>query len=104
MRKLAFIICLLLILIVNKDLFSQGASCAAADPFCTSTVYSFPNNTGIADAETTEPGNNYDCLTTSPNPAWYYMEIATSGDLILDISQTNGAGTGIDVDFILYGP
>jgi gliding motility-associated-like protein len=32
------------------------------------------------------------------------MEIGTSGNLIFDISQVNGSGSGIDVDFILYGP
>ncbi|MBL4670350.1 MAG: hypothetical protein JKY30_13960 [Flavobacteriales bacterium] len=97
---------ILAILLFGQSFFAvgQGATCAAADPFCTSTVYSFPNNTGVADAETTEPGNNYGCLDTSPNPAWYYMEVGTSGNLIFDITQTSGAGSGLDVDFILYGP
>ena len=95
---------LLLSLFTCSFSYGQGVSCASADPFCTSTALSFPNNTGVADAETTEPGNDYDCLDTSPNPAWYYMEIGTSGNLIFDIEQTSAAGSGLDVDFILYGP
>ncbi|MCL4857125.1 MAG: hypothetical protein KJZ55_07645, partial [Flavobacteriales bacterium] len=80
--------------------FGQGATCASADPFCTGSTYTFPNSTGTS----SESGNNYDCLDTQPNPAWYYMEIATGGNMDISISQVNGSGSGIDVDFILYGP
>jgi len=85
---------------LSVNSFGQGATCATADPFCTSTVYAFPNQTNNGSAPA---GNNYDCLTTTPNPAWYYMEIGTSGNLIFDITQTDGNGSGLDVDFILYG-
>ncbi len=91
------------LLFANTSLsFGQGATCATADPFCTSTVYAFPNqvNNGSAPA----CGNDYDCLSTTPNPVWYYMEIGTSGNLVFDITQSDGNGSGIDVDFILYGP
>jgi len=90
-----------LFLISNTiTLYGQGSTCATADPFCTGTTYSFPNNTGTS----AEGGNNYGCLTTQPNPAWYYLEIGTSGNLDILISQVDGNGSGIDVDFILYGP
>src|SRR5690606_27357684 len=75
-------------------------TCASADPFCTGSTYTFPNSTGTS----SEPGNNYGCLDTQPNPAWYYMEIATGGNMDIGISQTSIGGSGIDVDFILYGP
>lgn len=87
--------------LINFHLFGQGANCASADPFCTGSTYTFPNNTGIPDAG---GGNNYGCLGSTPNPAWYYMEVATSGPIDISISQENNSGTGIDVDFILYGP
>lgn len=105
MKKLILIS--LLIVVYNIQLFSQGTSCSQPDPFCTGTTYTFPNNTGQSPASTTNPGNNYDCLSTSPNPAWYYLEVATAGNIDIGISQTTGTGTataGIDVDFILYGP
>ncbi|MGX7667093.1 T9SS type B sorting domain-containing protein [Flavobacterium pedocola] len=37
-------------------------------------------------------------------PTWFFMEIKTSGDIILQISQVNNGGSGTDVDFILWGP
>ncbi|MGE3654649.1 MAG: hypothetical protein AB7G22_11040, partial [Flavobacteriales bacterium] len=86
--------------IVSSNSYGQGATCASADPFCTGSTYTFPNNTGTS----SESGNNYDCLDTQPNPAWYYMEIATGGSMDIGISQTSNSGGGIDVDFILYGP
>ncbi|MCC7332279.1 MAG: hypothetical protein IT232_06705, partial [Flavobacteriales bacterium] len=78
----------------------QGATCTAADPFCTINSYTFPNSTGTS----TGGGNDYGCLSTQPNPAWYYMEIDNPGDIEISISQVDNSGNGIDVDFILYGP
>ncbi len=78
----------------------QGEDCATASPFCSGTTYTFPASTN-----TTAPtGPNYDCLGTQPNPAWYYLQIATSGNLELGISQVDATGTGTDVDFICWGP
>ena len=74
---------LVLSVLLITDLFGQGATCGAADPFCTGNTYTFPNNTGIGNAG---GGNNYDCLSTTPNPAWYYMEVATSGNINIGIS------------------
>jgi gliding motility-associated-like protein len=37
-------------------------------------------------------------------PSWFTFKIATSGDVVLEIRQTNAFGFGIDVDFALYGP
>ncbi len=75
-------------------LFSQGATCAGMDPICTDVGANFTANTGT----TAEPGNNYGCLITQPNPSWYYFEIATNGNI--DMSLTAGS----DIDFIIWGP
>ncbi len=93
------------LLIVSWIIFSsatiaQGVDCSSADPFCTGTTYNFPNSTST----TAQSGPDYGCLATQPNPAWYFLQIDQSGDLILDISQTTSAGSGIDVDFICWGP
>lgn len=78
----------------------QGADCAGAAPFCTGTTYTFPASTN-----TTAPsGPDYDCLFTQPNPAWYYLQIATTGNVELGISQVDASGNGTDVDFICWGP
>lgn len=78
--------------------WSVSAQCIGADPFCTGTTYNFPNTTGVPNL------GSVNCLSTTPNPAWYYMEIDQNGSMVIDISQQNASGTGLDVDFILWGP
>ena len=85
---------------MSSNISAQGTTCAGADPFCTGTTYSFPNNTGTS----AEAGPNYGCLLSQPNPAWYYLQIDASGSIQMDISQVDANGSGIDVDFIAYGP
>ncbi|MDQ3047160.1 MAG: hypothetical protein M3R27_06395, partial [Bacteroidota bacterium] len=82
--------------------FSQGNNCASATPFCTAvgSPFSFPNNT----TTTAEVGPDYGCLFTQPNPAWFLINTTTAGTMNFNLSQVNGSGTGIDVDFIAYGP
>jgi hypothetical protein len=77
-----------------------AGTCNGAQPFCTGTTYTFPAATGT----TAEVGPSYGCLSTRPNPAWYYMKILNSGNLVISISQVNASGVGKDVDFILWGP
>jgi len=65
---------------------------------CTNTGITFQANSGVPDASTSNPGNNYGCLFSSPNPAWYYLEISQSGSLSMTLSATQ------DIDFIMWGP
>jgi gliding motility-associated-like protein len=97
MKKLLYVI---IICLLPNIVLAQGGDCATADPFCTGVTYTFPAST-----TTTAPvGPNYGCLGTQPNPAFYYVQIATSGTLVIDISQTDASGSGQDVDFICWGP
>lgn len=97
MKKITFFI-LLLLQFSAQVIVAQGADCANADPFCTGTTYNFPASTGVAD------GGSFACLGSTPNPAWYYLNVATSGDIVINISQADASGSGLDVDFICYGP
>lgn len=81
-------------------MFGQGDNCSTAAPFCSGNTYTFPASTNT----TSQSGPDYGCLFTQPNPAWYYLQIATSGNLVLGISQEDGSGIGQDVDFICWGP
>jgi gliding motility-associated-like protein len=65
---------------------------------CTNTGITFQANSGVPDASTSNPGNNYGCLFSSPNPAWYYLEISQSGSLSMTLSAAQ------DIDFIMWGP
>lgn len=77
---------------------SSNATCSAPTPICSGTPINFTANTGSTPASQLNPGNNYGCLQTSPNPSWYYLEIEIGGNLVIDISA------GSDVDFAIWGP
>lgn len=84
--------------------FNAPAACATpgcvTDPFCTGTTITFPAGTNQTDASITYPNNNYDCLSSSPNPAWFYLQIDSGGSLGIDMTNSSG----VDIDYILYGP
>ena len=77
---------------------ASNANCSNPQPICSGTPINFTANTGGPSATQTNPGNDYGCLQTSPNPSWYYLEIAQGGNLVIDISA------GSDVDFAIWGP
>lgn len=80
---------------------SPGSICATALPFCTNTTYIFPNNTNVPSLG---GGGIYGCLTTTPNPVWYYMQVQNPGNLVITINQRSCTGAGLDVDYALWGP
>lgn len=75
---------------------NPSGNCAGAQPFCTGSTYTFPAATNTQ----SEIGPNYDCLTTQPNPAWYYLKIQNPGQI--DIHMASDANQ--DIDFICWGP
>jgi gliding motility-associated-like protein len=90
------ILAFLFVFFLQFHSFSQS-DCSGSAPFCTSTGVTFPAETGNGDAPV---GPDYDCLFTTPNPAWYYLNISQSGDINITLTNTNL----FDVDFILWGP
>lgn len=85
----------------------ENVSCEDAANFCsgggdalyTSSVIGIPDNTSVA------------CLGTIPNPSWNLIQIGESGPVEIEIVQNtafdangNPIGTGLDVDFVLWGP
>ncbi len=75
-----------------------NTTCTVQTPICSGSPITFTANTGGTPASSVNPGNDYGCLSTSPNPSWYYLEIATGGTLTIDITA------GSDVDFAIWGP
>ncbi|MFL9845969.1 hypothetical protein ABS766_16220, partial [Flavobacterium sp. ST-119] len=72
------------------------------DPFCAGgSEYTFP---GVAGGFGAGNMGGVDCLGSTPNPVWYYMQIANPGDLVFTLEQTAYGGGGIDVDFAIWGP
>jgi hypothetical protein len=74
-----------------------STTCAGAGGACLSSAITFPAGTSGGTAET---GPNYGCLSTRPNPAWYYFQVGTSGSITIDQSNSSG----IDVDGAIWGP
>ncbi|UGS23876.1 T9SS type B sorting domain-containing protein [Flavobacterium channae] len=73
--------------------------CSDASAFCGETGLVYTNSVGVPSY------GSIGCLSTSPNPSWYFMQVSQSGNLNFQISQTNSAtGAGIDVDYIIWGP
>ncbi|ASS48155.1 MAG: hypothetical protein A3D31_00285 [Candidatus Fluviicola riflensis] len=75
-----------------------NTTCTVPNPICSGSPINFVANAGGSSADVINPGNDYDCLSTSPNPSWYYLEIATAGNLVIDITA------GADVDYEIWGP
>ena len=79
-------------------------TCAGALPIC-SGINNVPSPVGIGNAE---GGIDYGCLGSEPNPRWYFLQSGdTAGNLNFTLTQDtgqNGTGSGIDVDFIIWGP
>ncbi|MEY4604153.1 MAG: hypothetical protein RIT43_1445, partial [Bacteroidota bacterium] len=76
----------------------QNNNCSTADPFCTGTSYNYCNSTGVASM------GQYNCLYSTPNPMWMYLNVQSSGNIDINIAQYTTGGTPIDVDFALWGP
>ena len=64
---------------------SSNSSCASANSFCTGVSYDYCNTTNVASigqgSFSTSAGYNpiYGCLGSSPNPAFYFMNVANTG-------------------------
>ena len=97
---------------MTTSIYSQDfeTACQFAQPFCSdeSENLTFPNTIGDIDGL-----GEVGCLNTTPNPAWYFIRIGTSGELVFDIKQWVDADNDsrldsrerqLDVDFIAWGP
>jgi len=103
MKKIHFPLIVFLLLFSFSHSNAQN-SCADATSLCGSFGVVFPNTSGDIFAET---GPDYNCLGSQPRPTWFYIPIATTGDVDFQIAQfTNldGSGQQLDVDFIVWGP
>ena len=109
-----FILIVFSIFLFAENTYSQGGTCSAMDPFCAgdqALIFPNCNNTEPTCNSTAEGGPDYGCLFTQPYPAWFYLQVNQSGILEFDIIQNtsfdvdgNPTGTGLDVDFIAWGP
>lgn len=74
-----------------------STNCMGATGVCTGSAFSFP--AGV-NSGTAEVGADYGCLTTQPNPAWFFFQMKTNGSIRIKMSSSPSK----DIDFILWGP
>src|ERR1043166_5423418 len=74
---------------------NTNTDCAHPTPFCTGQTMQFPAQTGTSVAQ---PGPNYGCLGSQPNPTWFYFQIQQGGPMVITMAAPN------DIDFICWGP
>ena len=77
---------------------TDNSACDNMEAICTDNSLSFTGQAGGIDADVLNPGNDYGCLSSQPNPTWFYFEIDNPGDITFDMSS------GADIDFALWGP
>ena len=107
---------LLFLLFSVSFTFAQSPDCASASAMCSGQGGPYNNTyTGTPGGNQTGYGpitgcggsgshGNNGSLGSTPRPAWFTFQIGQSGPIELNLQQFNNSGTGIDVDFALWGP
>ncbi|MEO7171665.1 fibronectin type III domain-containing protein [Flavobacterium sp.] len=72
--------------------------CTEAPAFCTGQTVTYANATNVPSLGT------IGCLGTSPNPAFFFLQVNAAGPLSYLISQVDTGGTPRDVDYVAWGP
>jgi gliding motility-associated-like protein len=84
--------------LTNFNLCIGTLPCTEAPAFCTGQAVTYANATNVPSL------GQIGCLFTSPNPAFFFLQVNQAGPLSYLISQVNNAGVGIDVDYVAWGP
>ncbi|WP_395052281.1 fibronectin type III domain-containing protein [Flavobacterium sp.] len=82
----------------NFNLCIGTLPCAEAPAFCTGQTVTYQNSTNIPSLGT------IGCLGSSPNPAFFFLQVNQAGPLSYLISQVDTGGTPRDVDYVAWGP
>ncbi|MBP5664631.1 MAG: gliding motility-associated C-terminal domain-containing protein [Bacteroidales bacterium] len=96
----------------NPQSAASGSPCSQQTP--ASPFFSCPDNnpngvtltspTNSQNISSFTGSNQAGCCLTTPNPAWFYFQINNPGTLTIHIEQQNNSGSGLDVDFVCWGP
>ncbi|MGL2962458.1 fibronectin type III domain-containing protein [Flavobacterium sp. RSB2_4_14] len=72
--------------------------CTEAPAFCTGQTVTYANATNVPSL------GQIGCLFTSPNPAFFFLQVNQAGPLSYLISQVDNNGVPRDVDYVAWGP
>lgn len=97
-----------LIFFITLKIFSQAGAPSCAVLQANASLYqTCASNISFTSSTTASTeGFSPQCFGGQPlvGPSWFIFTILNPGQIGLQISQTNASGTGLDVDFALYGP
>jgi len=83
---------------VTFDLCIGTLPCTEAPAFCTGQTVTYQNATNVPSL------GQIGCLFTSPNPAFFFLQVNQAGPLTYLISQVDNGGVPRDVDYVTWGP
>ncbi|MBL0013893.1 MAG: T9SS type A sorting domain-containing protein [Flavobacterium sp.] len=92
------------LLLVATPNCNVSSTCINANSLCSALGAPFSNTQFLV---IDEPGANYGCLNSHPNPTWFYLPVSSSGTINLKIEQNRSISFDsdfLDVDYIVYGP
>ncbi len=84
--------------LTNFDMCIGTLPCTEAPAFCTGQTVTYANSTNVPSL------GQIGCLFTSPNPAFFFLQVNQAGPLSYLISQVDTNGTPRDVDYVAWGP
>lgn len=92
--------------LANCGIAQGSVTCATLSKLCTNVgqTLTFGATVGAADASVTNPSNNYGCLSASPRPSWFYVQMQTGGSLDITLQGYSNTNATVDNDFALWGP
>jgi gliding motility-associated-like protein len=82
----------------NFNLCIGTLPCTEAPAFCTGQTVTYANSVNVPSL------GAIGCLITTPNPAFFFLQVNQAGPLSYLISQVSTAGVPIDVDYVAWGP
>ncbi|NVO19429.1 MAG: hypothetical protein HXX13_07000, partial [Bacteroidetes bacterium] len=84
--------------LANDAPMGTSPTCEDAQVFCGSAAYGFTAGTNNGSGQS---GPYYGCLGSTPNPAWYFMQIGPpGGNIVINMWSSPSH----DIDFICWGP
>jgi uncharacterized repeat protein (TIGR01451 family) len=93
------------LLLIATPNCNVSSTCINANSLCDALGAPFTNTQNL---NINEPGANYGCLASHPNPTWFYLPVSSPGTINLKIEQNTSIdfanGGNLDVDYIVYGP
>jgi len=92
---------------ITLNIPAVGEICSISQGFCSNVTYNFANTTSGTPPTGPDYNMGSSCVSAFRPLVWYYMEIQQVGPMVMTLAQStlpNGAGSGIDVDYVMWGP